>query len=53
MTAHQLAKALLEEKDLPVYINGWDSDEGLGPFEVEYINYDEDGKSLYLNYDVE
>jgi hypothetical protein len=45
MTAHELAKALLEGPDLPVIINGWGSDEGLGqevlkPGEVEKRSFE-------------
>lgn len=35
MTTHELARYLLKNTpDVPVLINGWGSDEGLGPFEV-------------------
>ncbi len=34
MTAHQLAQYLLRCPDLPVYINGWGSDEGGAGAEV-------------------
>ena len=43
MKAHELAKWLLTLPDLPVMINGWGSDEGLGPFEVDsYFVRDEE-----------
>lgn len=29
MTAHELAKHLLEQPDYPVIMNGWGSDEGI------------------------
>lgn len=34
MTAHQLAQYLMRCPDLPVFINGWGSDEGGAGFEV-------------------
>lgn len=37
MTAHALAKALLEKEDLPVIINGWGSDEGTA-YEVTCVD---------------
>lgn len=36
MTAHELARKLLEGPDLPVIINGWGSDEGFA-FEVTQV----------------
>lgn len=61
MTAHELAKVLLNAPDLPVVINGWGSDEGLGPFEVTRVELPEHtdycnnahlkGDVLHLNYD--
>jgi hypothetical protein len=35
MTAHELAELLKALPDLPVVINGWGSEEGLGPFIVD------------------
>jgi hypothetical protein len=37
MTAHELARHLLNGKDLPVIINGWGSDEGAS-FEVTHTH---------------
>lgn len=37
MTTHKLAELLLKQPDIPVVINGWSSDEGMGPFEVTMI----------------
>lgn len=49
MTSHDLAAFLLELPNLPVVINGWGSDEGLGPFEVDTYFMTE-GKKIALNY---
>jgi hypothetical protein len=38
MTSHQLAQILLKQKDVPVVVNGWGSDEGLGPFVVTGVD---------------
>lgn len=53
MTAHQLARNLLSGPDYPVYVNGWGSDEGLGPFEVSTVSVCESEKELFLSYDNE
>lgn len=37
LTAHKLASLLLAGPDVPVTINGWGSDEGLGPFAVSEV----------------
>ena len=47
MKAHELAELLLKLPDLPVMINGWGSDEGLGPFEVDAY-YIRDEKTIEL-----
>ena len=45
MKAHELAALLMTLPDFPVMINGWGSEEGLGPFEVDaYFIRQETGK---------
>jgi hypothetical protein len=50
MTAHELARYLLEQEDLPVMVNGWGSDEGT---ENEVTWADEYNGRIWLQYGVE
>ncbi len=60
MTAHELAKHLLEQPDYPVIMNGWGSDEGrdvevIGTQIIETQRNTPDGikyvKELHLNHE--
>ena len=51
MTTHELSTYLLTFPDLPVQINGWGSDEGLGPFEVTTAYVTESANNVYLDYE--
>jgi hypothetical protein len=49
LLAHELAEILLKLPNVPCYINGWGSDEGLGPFEVTWVNSSNNDKLYFLH----
>ena len=53
MTSHEIAKKLLDMPDVPIIINGWGSDEGLGPFKISELalSSDKDYIMPYYDYD--